>query len=435
MTLNVLHANDQQGAYPPSWYAATAELPETAPALEGRRKADVCVIGGGYTGLSAALHLAEKGFSVVLMEAHRIGWGASGRNGGQVGTGQRRDQDQLEAMLGKAKARQLWDLGEEAKALVAALIEKHGIECQKAHGIIHADHKPRYVPHSRAYSQKLNRDYGYEAIRFVDRQEMRSMVGSPDYHGGTYDTGAFHVHPLKYALGLARAAKKAGVEIFENSEVIGITKGRTVEVATARGAVEANHVVIGCNGYLGVLERNVAARAMPINNFIIATEPLGADGAARLIANNAAVADSRFVINYFRLTPDHRLLFGGGENYGYRFPSDIKSFVQGPMLKVFPQLKDVKIDYGWGGTLSITMSRLPLMMRAGPNIVSASGYSGQGVTIATLAGKLAAEAIAGQAERFDLLEALPNPPFPGGGALRPALLALAMSWYAIRDRI
>jgi gamma-glutamylputrescine oxidase len=405
------------------------------PKLEGRHRADVCIVGGGYTGLSAALHLAEAGYSVILVEAHRAGWGASGRNGGQVGTGQRRDQDELESRLGRQTARQLWELAEESKALVADLIERFDIECEAAPGIIHADHKPRYVPHSRSYADKLNSEYGYEKIRFVDREEMRALIASEDYHGGTHDAGSFHVHPLKYVLGLARAAGEAGAQIFENSEVTAIRRGRPAVVTTAKGEVEADHVLLGCNGYLGGLEPEIAARAMPINNFIIATEPLGADGAKALISNNAAVADSRFVINYFRLTPDHRLLFGGGENYGYRFPADIKAFVRRPMLKVFPQLKDARIDYGWGGTLAVTADRLPLMIRLGDNILSASGYSGQGVTIATLAGKLAAEAIRGQAERFDVFSSIPHLAFPGGPALRPTLLALAMTWYALRDRL
>jgi gamma-glutamylputrescine oxidase len=194
-------------------------------------------------------------------------------------------------------------------------------------------------------------------------------------------------------------------------------------------------LLLACNGYLGTLEPGTSARVMPINNFIVATEPLGSEAAQKLIANNAAVADSRFVINYFRLTPDHRLLFGGGETYGYRFPRDIKAFVRRPMLKVFPQLEKVRLDYGWGGTLAITGKRLPALRRVKPNILSASGYSGQGITIATLCGKLAAEAIEGNPERFEVYEAIRSMPFPGGSLLRSPILALAMSWYALRDRI
>lgn len=431
---SLLHVNDNPGEYPPSWYAATAEIPPARPALEGEHQCDVCVVGAGYTGLSTALHLARQGFSVIVVEAHRAGWGASGRNGGQAASGHRIDQEALEAIAGKRKAHLLWDMAEEAKALVRGLIEENGIDCQPQAGVIHADHKKRYVAGSRAYVEKLQRDYGYEHIRFLDADEVRAMVASPGYFGGAIDTGAFHLHPLRYALGLAAAAERAGVRIFEHSEVTRIRKTGKPEVRTAAGSVTPAHVVIACNGYLGEPDKPASRHIMPINNFIIATEPLGEDGAKALISNNAAVADSRFVINYFRLSSDHRLLFGGGENYGYRFPADIKRFVRKPMLKVFPQLKDVRVDYGWGGTLAITMKRVPLLWKRG-KVWHSSGYSGHGITIATLAGKLIAEAIAGQEKRFDLMAKLPTPAFPGGEMLRGPMLALAMSWYALRDRL
>lgn len=435
MALNLLHANDRPGQFPASWYFATAVPFGKRVALGGKTSCDVCVVGGGYTGLSAALHLAKSGLKVIVLEAHRIGWGASGRNGGQVGTGQRRDQDDLEQMLGKAHARQLWDLAEESKALVRGLAAGEGMDCQLTPGIIHADHKARFVPHSRKYAEKLQRDYGYDAIGFLDRDSLRALVGSEGYFGGTLDAGAFHLHPLNYALGLGRAAEAAGAIIHEDSEVTGIDKGNPNTVRTANGEVHAGHVLLACNGYLGHLEPFIAARVMPINNFIVATEPLDTDVASRLIANRAAVADSRFVINYFRLTHDNRLLFGGGETYGYRFPPDIKAFVRRPMLEVFPQLRDARIDHGWGGTLAITARRIPLLRRVSPTIFSASGYSGQGVSIATLCGKLVAEAIGGQAGRFDVFSSIKAPVFPGGHLLRAPLLALAMTWYALRDRL
>jgi gamma-glutamylputrescine oxidase len=435
MAVNLLHANDKSGEYPATWYAATVEFPAARPMLEGSHAADVCIIGAGYTGLSAALHLAQAGKSVIILDAHRAGWGASGRNGGQAGSGQRRGQDELEKALGHSQAALLWDLGEEAKALVRSLADTHGIACDIVPGIIHADHKPQFVQHSRAYVQLLNSRYGYEKIRFLDRDEMRSLVASPNYFGGTYDEGAFHLNPLKYVLGLSRAAQAAGARLHEMSEVVKIERGVEAVVRTAHGEVRCGHVLLACNGYLGMLEPGTAANVMPINNFIVASEPLGSEAAAKLIANNAAVADSRFVINYFRLTPDHRLLFGGGETYGYRFPADIKAFVRKPMLKVFPQLAKARLEFGWGGTLAITGKRLPALRRVEPNILSASGYSGQGITIATLCGKLAAEAICGNAERFEIYGSISSMPFPGGGLLRSPLLALAMSWYAVRDRI
>lgn len=431
--MNLLHANDRPGQYPPSWYAATAEAPAPFPELRGETRADVCVVGGGYTGLSAALHLAQRGYDVVLVEAHRVGFGASGRNGGQVGSGQRLEVDELERRFGAEMARRLWDLGEEAKALVKALIDHHGIPAGWTPGIAHALWQARDVPHAHAIAEKLARDYGYGQVEPLDARGMRDLVDSPAYKGGAVDWGAAHIHPLAFAFGLAKAAKAAGVRLYERSEAHHIAEGAEVVVRTGQGAVRAPHLILAANGYLGGLNRHVAARVMPINNFIVATEPLG-DRAETLIRRGIAVADSKFVVNYFRLSPDGRLLFGGGESYGYRFP-DIAATVRGPMAGVFPDLKDVRIDYAWGGTLAITMTRLPFFARPAPNVLSASGYSGHGVALATLAGKVLAEATAGQAERFDVLAGLPAPAFPGGAALRAPLLVLAMSWFALRDRL
>ncbi len=432
---DLLTANDRPGEYPPSWYAATARELAPFPALEGAAEADVCVIGGGYTGLSAALHLAEAGLDVALVEAQRVGWGASGRNGGQVGSGQRRDQDWLEARFGRDRARALWDMAEEAKALVRGLVARHGIACDLRPGIVHAAHKAALVAAYHAEAEKLARDYGYAEVEPLDRAGLAALVASPGYFGGSFDRGGAHLHPLNYALGLARAAAAAGVRIFERSRVEAVGDGPRPEVRTAAGRVRARFVVVAANGYLGGLVPAVAARVMPINNFIVATEPLGEDRARALIRNDAAVADSRFVVNYFRLSADHRLLFGGGESYGWRFPRDIAGLVRPRMLGVFPQLAGVRIDHAWGGTLAITVDRMPAFQRLGATVVSVGGYSGHGVALATLAGKLVAEAVAGTAGRFDMLAGLPQPEFPGGVRLRWPLLVLAMTWYALRDRL
>jgi gamma-glutamylputrescine oxidase len=394
--------------------------------------ADVCVVGGGYTGLSAALHLAEAGFSVALVEAQRVGWGASGRNGGQVGSGQRRDQAWLEARFGSGRARALWDMAEEAKALVTGLVERNGIACDLRPGIIHAAHRPGYVAEYHAEAEALARDYGYGLVEPLDRDGLRAMLGSEAYFGGSIDRGGAHLHPLDYALGLARAASAAGVRIFERSRVTAV---EGTAARTAAGRVRARFLLLACNGYLGGLAPSAAARVMPINNFIVATEPLGEARARGLIANGAAVADSRFVVNYFRLTADHRLLFGGGESYGWRFPADIAGLVRPRMLGVFPGLADVAVTHAWGGTLAITVDRMPAFQRLGPGLFSVAGYSGHGVALATLAGKLMAEAVQGTAERFDLFADLPQRAFPGGAALRWPLLVLAMTWYALRDRL
>jgi len=431
--MNLLFANDRAGEYPASWYAATAApLAPFAP-LQGATRADVCIVGGGYTGLSAALHLAQRGLRVVLLEAHRVGFGASGRNGGQVGSGQRLEQDELERIAGFEAARRLWDMGEEAKALVQALIADHAMPCEFAPGIVHACRKPSEVTHARAYAEKLQRDYGYDKVQPLDREALQAILPSDAYCGGDIDRGAGHLHPLNFAIGLAQAATAAGATLHERSTVTAIEQGPRPRIVTAEGHVEADHVILAANGYLGGLMPQVAARVMPINNFIVATEPLG-PRAAEVLRENVAVADTRFVVNYWRLSEDDRLLFGGGESYGYRFP-DIARTVRAPMLEVYPGLAETRIDYAWGGTLAITMSRLPCFLRVAPNILSASGYSGHGVALATLAGKVMAEAVAGQAERFDLLAGLPTPRFPGGAALRWPMLVLAMTWYGMRDRL
>ena len=433
--MDVLTANDTVGQYPDSWYAATASGPAPFTAAQGALSCDVCIVGAGFTGLSAAVHLADKGYDVILLDAHRVGFGASGRNGGQVGTGQRLDQRALERLVGPEHARALWDLSLDAVQLVRDLIHDHAMDCGFSDGIIHADHRKRLVPASRAYAEHLRQVYGYEKIRALDQDEMRHLVGSDAFCGGTLDTGGGHIHPLRFAFGLARLAEKRGVRIFERSKVRELVEDSPAIVRTEQSEIHAEHVVLACNGYLGNLNKQVANRVMPINNFIVATEPLGDAAAKALIRNNHAVADSKFVINYFRLSEDRRLLFGGGESYGYRFPRDIAAVVRKPMLEIFPHLKDTKIDYSWGGTLAITMNRMPYFARIRGNILSASGYSGHGVALATLGGKIAAEAIAGQVERFDLMASVPTPRFPGGVALRWPLLVLAMVWFSLRDRL
>jgi len=434
MALDLLYANDTPGRYPASWYAATANPHPDRPALRGEIRADVCVVGAGYTGLSAALHLAEAGLSVVVLEAHRAGFGASGRNGGQLGSGQRADQTDLEKMVGHDDAAKLWHLAEEAKDLVKSLIAKHTIDCDLKPGVAHCGFNAREMAEYHAYAAHLEHTYGYDQVDILDKNTFADICPSPAYHGGALDWGAGHLHPLNYALGLAEAAEAAGAVIYENTKVLEIDEGSENVVRSDQGRVTAQHVVLACNGYLGGLNGQVAARVMPINNFIAATEPLG-DDADKVLAQDVAVADSKFVVNYFRLSRDKRLLFGGGETYGYRFPNDIAALVRKPMTQIFPHLKDVKIDYAWGGTLAITMNRLPYLARVSPNILSASGYSGHGVGTATHAGYLMARAIQGQAEGFDTMARIPTTPFPGGPKLRSPLLVLAMTWYALRDRL
>ncbi|WP_029375511.1 NAD(P)/FAD-dependent oxidoreductase [Oceanicola sp. S124] len=433
--MDILTINDRPGVYPDSYYAATASAPAPFPEAEGEIRADVCVVGGGFTGLSAALHLRRSGFDVVLLEASRLGFGASGRNGGQVGTGQRVAQPELEQMVGLETARSLWQIGLESVDLVRQLVGQSGEDCQITPGILHADHRARFVPETRAWVDHMQQTYAYDHIRFLDRDEIRAEVGSPGYHAGALDLGGFHLHPLRYVFALAKLARDEGVRIHEMSRMVDFTPGDPVRIRTDRAVVTADHLVLGLNGYHNNLAPQLARRVMPINNFIAVTEPLGEARARSLIANDYAVGDSRFVINYYRLSRDHRMIFGGGESYGYRFPSDLAAKVRGPMLEVFPQLKDARIDHAWGGTLGITMSRLPHVERLAGNVLSASGFSGHGVAMGSLAGKLMAEAVAGQAGRFDLMAKLPTGPFPGGPLLRSPLLVAAMLWYALRDRL
>lgn len=427
--MNLLYANDRPGEHAPSWYAATAVPAPRRKPLHGDRRADVCIVGAGFTGLSAALHLARAGLSVVVLEAHRAGWGASGRNGGQVGSGQRLDQDWIEARL-PGDARALWDIAEEAKALVRDLADSlPGVDWRP--GIAHALRKPQEVAEARRYADRLARDYGYDRIEPLDRDALAALIGSDAYAGGELDHGAGHVHPLNLALGMAAQAEAAGARLHEGSPVLSVLPGNPARVRTAAGQVTADHVILACNGYLGGLEPQVAARVMPINNFIVATEPLG-DRAP--LARDIAVADSRFVVNYWRQTPDGRLLFGGGESYGWRFP-DIAATVRKPMLRVYPQLADARIDHAWGGTLAITATRAPCFLRVRPNVLSASGYSGHGVALATMAGRILAVAVQGQAGQFDVMARLPVPRFPGGSLLRHPVLVLAMTWFSLRDRL
>jgi gamma-glutamylputrescine oxidase len=421
--------------YPDSYYAATAIGVSERERLRGRLTADVCIVGGGYTGLSAALHLARSGYQVVVLEANRIGWGASGRNGGQVGVGQRRGATELVAMFGLERARALWQLGRDATGLVRTLISRHAIDCDLSPGQMVVAAKSSHIGDMVEEVELLRAQFGYRSIRMMSRAELESELASPVFHGGWLDDEASHLHPLNYCLGLGRAAEEAGAQVFEHSAVI--AQGRTdpALLRTEKGEVSARYVLLACNGYLGGLEPRLAGKIMPINNFVVATESLGAEAATALIRNRACVHDTRFVVNYFRLSRDHRLIFGGGENYRTRFPRDIAAFVRPYMLRIFPQLAAARIDYAWGGTLAITLNRLPCIGRLAPNIFYAQGYSGHGVPMATLAGQLVAEALAGTAERFDLMAGIPQPKFPGGTLLRHPALVLGMLYYALRDRL
>ena len=421
--------------YPNSYYFAKANGVVERPRLEESLRADVCVIGGGFTGLSAALNLAEQGLDVVLLEAERIGFGASGRCGGLIGSGQRKDVIETERQFGLERSRMLWDFAELAKQDIRDRVANHNIDCDLQYGQVEGIHKKSYVGGSQELAEVLAERYDYPHCKALTREETREYVNTWDFLEGFWDAQAMVIHPLNYSLGLARAASDAGVRIFENSRVIKYSRTDPAVIDTESGKVTASFIVLACNGYLGKLEPRTAGKIMPINNFMIATEPLGEERARSVINGRFGVHDTRFVVNYFRMSDDHRLLFGGGENYRPGFPKDIAGFVRPHMLELFPQLEDVAIDYAWGGTLSVTVNRLPHVGRLEPNVFFGQGYSGHGISIASFAGRTIAEAIGGTAGKFDVMAELPTHTFPGGTLLRYPGMVLGMLYYTIRDRI
>ena len=432
--MNLLYSNDTQGNYPESWYSATTQHLNAFPSLKGSRKYDICIVGAGYTGLSAALHLSNLGYSVAVLDAHRVGFGASGRNGGQLGTGQRLNQDELIRQLGESNADKMWHLANDAVNTVKEIIRTYKIDCHISPGVATLGFNSKEVKELHQYAEYLQKRYNYKGLELLSHEACNALCHSKKYTGGILDMNAAHLHPLRFVFGLAQAAIKAGAHIFEQSEVLKLVPGNVNKAITKAGEIQSEFIVLGCNGYLGNLEPKVAAKVMPINNFIIATEPL-VDRAKSILTKDIAVADTKFVVNYFRLSKDNRLLFGGGENYSYKFPKNITSTVLKPMLEIFPQLSDIKIDYAWGGTLGITRQRMPYFGRITEKILSVSGYSGHGIGTATHAGKLISMAINGQQDGFNTMASIPIKSFPGGARYKSPLLILAMSWYALRDKL
>ena len=418
----------------PSYYAASANPFPAQPRLVGEEQADVVVVGGGFTGLSAALHAAEAGYSVVLLEAQRIGWGASGRSGGQMIPGLRWSADELIAELGRSRTAELLGLVNSAGDLVRQRIARHAIACDLRHGHFNAAAKPKHLDAMRRELDTLQVLLGYAGALIVSKADQTDFVGSPRYHGGMIDMNGGHLHPLNYALGLASAALAAGVRIFEDSAAVQVDHGSPVRASTAQGSVTARHAVLAADSWMGDLVPGLARMTMPVINYNVATAPLDPALAHSLMPTGAAVADSRFVLNYYRLSADNRLIFGGGEKYSPRPPADVAGFVRPYLEQVFPQLKGVTIDYAWGGSVGLTLNRLPQFGRIG-NSFYAHGWSGHGVVLTTLAGDLIAQAMRGHAERFDLFADLPARPFPGGKMLRHPLYVAGMLYYALRDRL
>jgi gamma-glutamylputrescine oxidase len=430
--------------YPPapSYYAASAASSSRLGAdsaqahretLRGAHRADVAVLGGGIAGCSAALHLAKRGYRVALLEARVVGYGASGRSGGQTIFGLAASQKKLVAQVGRDDARRLFDLSIEALDLVQSLIREYAIECDYHANHVHVAVKPRHVEELADWARELHEEYGYTSAQLLDRGQLQAHVRSERYLGGLIDPRSGHLHPLKFTEGLARAAESAGVDIFENSQVQRYEDGAEVIVHTAQGTVRCAHLVLCGNAYIGAVAPPLARRILGVGTYIIATEPLGEERLCALLPSNAAVADINWILDYFRRSADHRLLFGGRVSYSALQPPHLAESMRRRMLHIFPALAGVKVAYAWGGFLDITRNRAPDFGRLASNVFYLQGFSGHGMSLAALAGKLAAEAIAGTAECFDVFARIPHRDFPGGRLLRRPSLVMAMMYYRLRD--
>ena len=416
-----------------SYYAASANPAPSHPVLESDVEADVCVVGGGIAGSSTALHLAERGYRVVLLEAKRIGWGASGRSGGQALVGYASGQQKIVDQVGEANAKALWDITVESMTLIKELVQKHSIDCDLHWGQMHVAIKPRQRRELLAEQRELQDKLGYPHLKFLEREQVQALLDTKRYCAGLYDSGGGHLHPLNYTLGLAAAAQAAGVRIFENSEVVSVSHAAPAIVTTGHGRVKAQFVALCCNAYVNDLSAKLRARIMPVGTYIVATEPLGEARMQSLMRENIAVTDINFVLDYFRRSADHRLLFGGRVSYSGVDTMNTQRATCKRMLNVFPQLAGVSIDYAWGGYVGITMSRTPDFGRLAPHIYYLQGFSGHGIALTGIAGKILAQAIAGHAERFDLFTRIKHRDFPGGRWLRMPALVMAMLWYRMRD--
>ncbi|AUA33360.1 FAD-binding oxidoreductase [Pseudomonas sp. SGAir0191] len=421
-----------------SYYTASSRLKTRYPILEGNRSVNVCVIGGGLTGVNTALELAERGISVVLIEARRIGWGASGRNGGQLIRGIGHDVSGFTNYVGDSGVGYLKRAGIESVSLVKKRIERYGIECDLQMGFCElANTQAQYRAFKEEQDELDTLGYLHET-RVISSEKLHEIVGSDIYAGGMVDMGSGHLHPLDLVQAEAHAASKLGVAIFEDSPVLSIEHGNVVTVRTARGQVRANTIVLGCNAHLDDLEPRLTGKVLPAGSYVIATEPLGETLSAELIPQNMALCDQKVGLDYYRLSADKRLLFGGACNYTGRDPKDIGKYMRPKMLKVFPQLEHVRVDYAWGGMIGITSNRFPQVgrLKAHPNVYYAQGYSGHGLNVTHWAAKLLAEVIARDTtEGFDIFKKIPHMTFPGGKAFRSPLLALGMMWYRLKETL
>jgi gamma-glutamylputrescine oxidase len=423
-----------------SYYTDSANAEPQYPRLEGDETVDVCVVGAGLAGLSAAIELADRGYSVMVLEAETVGWGASGRNGGQIIAGLACEQSVIEKALGFDAAREVWKVTIAALDLVRERVKRFDIQCDLVDGFLGVAVGARKGAALREWYEDMAQRYGYDAdAEWIEPQALKQWIDSPRFHSGYHDRRSGHLHPLNYTLGLARGAQSLGVRICEHSPVRSMTSGEPAVLRTDNGSVKARFVVLAGNMYLPEvapeMAPELARRIMPVGTYIVGTEPLDAALTASLIPTKSAVCDSNFVLDYFRFSADNRMLFGGRVSYSTMTPPNLRTDMHKRMTLVFPQLADAKVEYAWGGFVDITMNRAPDFGRTAANVYYLQGFSGHGVALTGMAGKIVAEAISGQAERLDLMARIPHHDFPGGRMLRTPALVLGMAWYRLRDAL
>jgi gamma-glutamylputrescine oxidase len=417
-----------------SYYAASANDKNIRPSLAGDITSDICVIGAGFTGLSTAIHLAESGFKVTVLEGSRVGFGASGRNGGQIVHSYSRDIDFIEKNYGKEVGAQMGAMAFEGGSIIRRLVKQYNINCGLKEGGLFAACTEKQLREMEG-KKALWEAHGHTQLEMLDATTIKNHVGSDRYVGGLMDHSGGHFHPLNLVQGEAEALESLGGVIYEDSKVVKVVEGAKAKVITANGSVTADFVVVAGNAYLDDLIPKLQSKAIPCGTQIITTEPLSKAQQEQLLPKDNCVEDCNYLLDYFRLSQDGRLIYGGGVTYGAREPSRIESKIRPNMLKTFPQLKDVKVDFAWTGNFLLTLMRLPQVGRIGSNIYYSQGYSGHGLTCTHLAGKVLSDAIQGQAKRFDVFASLPQYPFPGGRTLRVPLTALGAAFYNLRDKL
>ncbi len=418
-----------------SYYVASTKREQRFAPLQGNVEADVCVVGGGLAGLSASIELAQRGYKVVVLEGEQVGWGASGRNGGQLIAGLACDNSVVEKAADFETAKHCWDMTLEALDLVRQRIKQFNIDCDFVPGYMTLAVNARKADELKQWQEDIQSRYGYSHAQWIPHAQVKDWIQSDRYYAGMYDANSGHLHPLKYTLGIARAADLLGVKIYEQTRAIKIEKGANPVVKTQAGEVRCKFIVLAGNVYLAETAQEISSRIMPVGTYIVGSKPIGKERCDALIKHRAAVCDSNFVLDYFRPTADHRVLFGGRVSYSTMTPLNMAQSMKKRMTTVFPQLSDVDIEHAWGGFVDITMNRAPDFGRIGNNIYYLQGFSGHGLALSGMAGKLAAEAIAGQAERFDRFGKIPHHNFPGGKLFRTPMLILGTAYYRLRDLI